>query len=65
MVQGYAYWFCSAFLTIILCSYIYHLYSSQRKGFDYEKYARLALDDHLTDEIIDKRQTSKKKEKES
>ena len=37
IVQGYAYWFCTLILTVALVSYIFHLYRSQRKGFDYEK----------------------------
>lgn len=66
VVQGYAYWFCTLILTILLCSYIYHLYRSQNRGFDYEKYARLALDDRLDDRLIEEREGLKnKKEKES
>lgn len=67
LIQGYAYWFCSLILTIILCSYIFHLYiGSRSRGFDYEKYSRLALDDRLGDRVIEERETVKmNKKKES
>lgn len=55
IVQGYAYWFCTLLLTVLLVSYIFHLYRNQRKGFDYEKYSRLALDDGLNDALIESR----------
>lgn len=62
IIQGYAYWFCTLLLTVLLVSYIIHLYRSQRNGFDYEKYSRLALDDGLDDTPIESRkaQTDKK-----
>lgn len=54
IIQGYAYWFISLLLVILLYSYVYHLYKSQRTGkIDYEKYARLALDDNLDDDPIE------------
>ncbi len=62
LIQGYAYWFCTLILTILLCAYIWHLYRSQQKGFDYEKYSRLALDDKLDDAIIEKREHTKREE---
>ena len=43
-------------LVAFLYGYVYHLYSSQRKGVkDYEKYADLALHDNLDDEPIEPR----------
>ncbi|WP_425323540.1 cytochrome c oxidase, cbb3-type, CcoQ subunit [Helicobacter marmotae] len=43
-------------LVAFLYGYVYHLYSSQAKGVkDYEKYAKLALDDNLEDEPIEPR----------
>ncbi|TLD97236.1 cytochrome c oxidase, cbb3-type, CcoQ subunit [Helicobacter jaachi] len=43
-------------LVAFLYGYVYHLYSSQRKGVkDYEKYAKLALDDNLDDELVEPR----------
>lgn len=63
VVQGWAYWFITLFLVIGLYGYIYHLYKSQRTGkIDYEKYARLALDDNLDDALIEKRENTQKKE---
>lgn len=48
-------------LVVILYRYIYHLYSSQRKGIrDYEKYANLALNDNLDDELVEPRTKSTK-----
>lgn len=56
IIQGYAYWFITLLLVVLLYAYIYHLYKSQRSGkIDYEKYARLALDDELSDCLIEKR----------
>ncbi|MDD6055334.1 MAG: cytochrome c oxidase, cbb3-type, CcoQ subunit [Helicobacter sp.] len=63
IIQGYAYWFITLLLVVGLYGYIYHLYKSQRSGkIDYEKYARLALDDDLNDSLIEKRENTKKKE---
>ncbi|WP_299546257.1 cytochrome c oxidase, cbb3-type, CcoQ subunit [uncultured Helicobacter sp.] len=64
IIQGYAYWFITLLLVVLLYAYIYHLYKSQKSGkIDYEKYARLALDDELDDCLIEKRnQEDKKKE---
>ncbi|MDE5603465.1 MAG: cytochrome c oxidase, cbb3-type, CcoQ subunit [Helicobacter sp.] len=63
IIQGYAYWFISLLLVILLYSYVYHLYKSQRTGkIDYEKYARLALDDNLDDDPIEIRKKEKNKE---
>ncbi|MDY2585089.1 cytochrome c oxidase, cbb3-type, CcoQ subunit [Helicobacter sp.] len=63
IIQAYAYWFISLLLVVLLYAYIYHLYKSQRQGkIDYEKYARLALDDGLDDRLIEKRNGQDKKE---
>lgn len=65
IIQGYAYWFITLLLVILLYGYIYHLYKSQRSGkIDYEKYARLALDDNLNDALVEKR-NNKDEKKES
>ncbi|AWI34674.1 cytochrome c oxidase, cbb3-type, CcoQ subunit [Helicobacter apodemus] len=54
IIQGYAYWFITLLLVILLYTYVYHLYKSQKSGkIDYEKYARLALDDNLEDNLIE------------
>jgi cytochrome c oxidase cbb3-type subunit 4 len=53
-IQAYAYFFFIAFLVVILYAYIYHLYSSQKKGKrDYEKYSNIALHDEITDHPVE------------
>ncbi|MDE5925980.1 MAG: cytochrome c oxidase, cbb3-type, CcoQ subunit [Helicobacter sp.] len=65
IIQGYAYWFITILLVFLLYGYIFHLYKSQRSGkIDYEKYARLALDDDLNDALVEKR-NNKDEKKES
>ncbi|WP_297813733.1 cytochrome c oxidase, cbb3-type, CcoQ subunit [uncultured Helicobacter sp.] len=65
IIQGYAYWFITILLVVLLYGYIYHLYKSQRSGkIDYEKYARLALDDDLNDTLVERR-NNKDEKKES
>ncbi|MBN2895987.1 MAG: cytochrome c oxidase, cbb3-type, CcoQ subunit [Campylobacterales bacterium] len=65
-IQAYAYFGFTAFLVMVLYGYIYHLYSSEKKGTrDYEKYANIALDDELTDkpvESVSKKDETKKEE---
>lgn len=64
-IQAYAYFFFVAFLVVVLYSYIYHLYSAQKKGTrDYEKYSNLALHDEITDQPVEKisRNDDKKEE---
>lgn len=65
IIQGYAYWFITLLLVVLLYGYIYYLYKSQRSGkIDYEKYARLALDDNLNDALVEER-NNKDEKKES
>ncbi len=53
-IQAYAYFGFTAFLVFVLYGYIYHLYSSEKKGTrDYEKYANIALDDEITDKPVE------------
>lgn len=53
-IQAYAYFIFTAFLVAVLYGYIYHLYSSQRKGKrDYEKYGNIALHDELSDRPVE------------
>lgn len=53
-IQAYAYFFFTTFLVVVLYAYIYHLYSSQKKGKrDYEKYGNIALHDEVTDQPIE------------
>jgi cytochrome c oxidase cbb3-type subunit 4 len=47
-IQAYAYVILTGICAFLLYGYIYHLYSSEKKGTrDYEKYANIALDDEL------------------
>jgi cytochrome c oxidase cbb3-type subunit 4 len=66
-MQGYAFFFFTIFLVVILYGYILHLYRSEKKGErDYEKYGKLALDDELGDRPVEanpKATNEKKKEK--
>ena len=65
IIQGYAYWFITILLVFLLYGYVFHLYKSQRSGkIDYEKYARLALDDDLNYALVEKR-NNKDEKKES
>jgi cytochrome c oxidase cbb3-type subunit 4 len=63
-IQAYAYFIFTGFLVVVLYGYIYHLYSSEKKGErDYEKYGNIALDDDITDkpvEEVSKNETEKK-----
>lgn len=53
-IQAYAYFIFTGFLVLVLYGYIYHLYSSEKKGTrDYEKYGKLALDDEITDKPVE------------
>jgi len=53
-IQAYGYFFFTAFLVVILYSYIYHLYSAKKKsGRDYEKYGNIALHDEITDQPVE------------
>jgi cytochrome c oxidase cbb3-type subunit IV len=55
-LQAYAYFGFTAFLVVVLYGYIYHLYSSQKKGIrDYEKYGNIALDDDITSTPVEKK----------
>ena len=65
--QAYGYFFLVAILAIGLYMYIYHIYSSQKKGIrDYEKYSDIALNDEVTDkpvEQVSKDETENKEHK--
>jgi cytochrome c oxidase cbb3-type subunit 4 len=64
--QAYAYFFLTAFLVFVLYMYIYHLYSSEKKGTrDYEKYGNIALNDEITDKPVEEVSKDETKEKEA
>ena len=52
--QAYGFFFFTLFMVVLLYSYIYHLYSAQKKGTrDYEKYGNIALHDEITDQPVE------------
>ncbi len=54
LMQGYGYFFMIVFLVFMLYGYIYHLYKSEKDGVkDYEKYAKMALDDEINDKPVE------------
>ena len=64
-MQGYAFFFLTVLLVVILYGYILHLYRSEKKGErDYEKYGKMALDDELNDRPVEEnpKATNEKKE---
>ena len=64
-LQGYASFFMSLFLVIMLYWYIIHLYRSEKKGErDYEKYGRIALDDEVTSTHVEDKPASEREYKE-
>ncbi len=53
-LQGYASFFMTIFLVVMLYGYIMHLYRSEKKGEkDYEKYGNIALDDEVDSKPIE------------
>lgn len=56
-MRGWLYFVATIALVVFLYAYIYYMYKAQRTGAkDYEKYARLALDDGITDAPIESRE---------
>ena len=54
-LQAYAYLGLVVFMVVALYSYIYHLYSSEKKGTkDFEKYSNIALNDEINDAPVEK-----------
>lgn len=55
-LQKIVYLVVTLLLCVFLYLYIFKMYRDEKKGIrDYEKYSRLALDDGIEDEIIEKR----------
>jgi len=53
-LQGYASFFMTIFLVVMLYLYIIYLYRSEKKGEkDYEKYGNIALDDEIDSKPVD------------
>ena len=57
-LQAYGYFFLTAFLAITLYAYFFHLYKSEKTGRrNYEKYSKLALNDEIGGEILERKAT--------
>ena len=55
VIAGYLYFLAIAVCAIFLYWYIWFLHTDKRRGEDYEKYGRLALDDdHPGENFIEK-----------
>ena len=64
-LQGYASFFMTIFLVVMLYGYIVHLYRSEKKGErDYEKYGNIALDDEITSPPVEDKPASQREYKE-
>ena len=54
--QAYGYFFLTEFLAITLYAYFFHLYKSEKNGRrNYEKYSKLALNDEIGGEILERK----------
>jgi cytochrome c oxidase cbb3-type subunit 4 len=64
-LQGYASFFMTIFLVIMLYGYIIHLYRSEKKGEkDYEKYGNIAIDDEIDSKPVDEKSEAQSEKKE-
>ena len=64
-LQGYASFFMTIFLVVILYWYIIYLYRSEKKGEkDYEKLGNIALDDEIDSKPINDSSTTQSEKKE-
>ena len=63
-IRIYAYVIGMGVVAIIFYGYIIHLYRSEKKGErNYEKYGKLAIEDELDSNIIEKNPKLEKKDK--
>ncbi len=64
-LQGYATFFMTIFMVVLLYWYIIYLYRSEKKGEkDYEKLGNLALDDEIDSKPIDTSSVTSREKKE-
>ena len=64
-LQGYASFFMTIFLVVVLYWYIIYLYRSEKKGEkDYEKLGNIALDDEIDSKPIDTSSVTESEKKE-
>jgi cytochrome c oxidase cbb3-type subunit 4 len=60
-IQGYASFFMTIFLVIMLYGYIIYLYRSEKKGErDYEKYGNIAIDDEIDSPPVEDKPASQR-----
>jgi cytochrome c oxidase cbb3-type subunit 4 len=58
-LAGYGYVAALGISVLFLYWYIWHVHTDKKRGQDYEKYGRLALDDEITDSPIEKKDEKK------
>ena len=58
-IQAYVYFAVSILLVVFLYYYIWYVHTDKKRGEDYERFGRLALDDQLTDTPVQKRESDK------
>ncbi|MBD3798164.1 MAG: cytochrome c oxidase, cbb3-type, CcoQ subunit [Campylobacterales bacterium] len=64
-LQGYASFFMTILLVVMLYGYIIHLYRSEKKGErDYEKYGNIAIDDEIDSNPVEKKSEAQSEKKE-
>jgi len=60
-LQGYASFFMTIFLVVMLYGYIIYLYRSEKKGErDYEKYGNIAIDDEIDSTPVEDKPASQR-----
>jgi cytochrome c oxidase cbb3-type subunit 4 len=65
-LQGYASFFMTIFLVVMLYGYIIYLYRAEKKGErDYEKYGNIALDDEVTSRPVEDKPASQRYKEEN
>lgn len=65
-LQGYASFFMTVFLVVMLYGYIIYLYRSEKKGErDYEKYGNIAIDDEVDSTPVEDKPASQRYKEEN
>ena len=65
-LQGYASFFMTIFLVVMLYGYIIYLYRSEKKGErDYEKYGNIAIDDEIDSTPVEDKPASQRYKEEN
>ncbi|AJC93707.1 cytochrome c oxidase, cbb3-type, CcoQ subunit [Campylobacter volucris] len=58
-LQAYGFFALVVFLVVVLYSYWFHLYKSEKTGRrNYEQYADLALNDEISDRVLEQNKRS-------